>query len=156
MIPHSVHTLKEGAIESNAAVARLRLVHRDETQLALLSADDEVLAEFGLAAECLRECYETGGELLSLMYETEEMWVDITFERYRRKDGLHFAKPQLEEDRTNQPLFGLMFGPNALSSREVEAVVICMKCICQYIQRLHVRYQSDRRVRHRTRLLQDA
>lgn len=65
-IPHSVHTLKEGAIEGNAAVARLRLVHGDETRLALLSADDEVLAELGLAAQRLRECYEKGGELLSL------------------------------------------------------------------------------------------
>ena len=116
MIPYSVHTLKEGAIESNAAVARFRLVHRDETHLALLSANDEVLAEFGLAAECLRECYETGGELLSLMCEAEETWVDITFKRYRRKGGLHFAShhtrncKQLEEDRTSQSLFGLMFG----------------------------------------------
>lgn len=57
-ICHSVHTLKEGTIEGNTAVARLRLVHRDETHLAVLSADDEVFAELGLTTQRLRECYE--------------------------------------------------------------------------------------------------
>lgn len=74
MIRHSVHTLKEGTIEGNTAVARLRLVHRDETHLAFLSAGDEVFAEPGLAAQRLGECCEKGGELLSLRCEAEKTW----------------------------------------------------------------------------------
>jgi succinylarginine dihydrolase len=72
MIRHSVHTLKEGTIERYTAVARLRLVHRDETHFAVLSAGDEVLAELGLATQRLRKCCEKGDELLSLSVQGRE------------------------------------------------------------------------------------
>ena len=113
---HSVHALKEGTIEGNTAIARLRLVHRDETHLAVLCAGDEVFAELALAAQRLCKCYEKGGGLLSLRCEAEKVWINITFKRHRRKGSVHLQRHRTPGRTGLQSQFGpkLMRGQGKL------------------------------------------
>ena len=115
MIPHSVHTLKEGTIEGNTAIARLRLVHRDETHLALLGTSDEVFAELALAAQRLCKCYENRGEIAQLRCKAEKMWINITFERHRRKGSVHLQR-HFVRDRKQPERRGLGCEPFHCSS----------------------------------------
>jgi len=84
--------------KDDTAAARLRLVHRDETHLAILSADDEVFAELGLAGQRPRKCYETAACSV-LGASAEKMWTNITFERRIRKGGVHLRRHRTRDHK---------------------------------------------------------